>query len=223
VKFPQGRRLLRWLVRALAVLLLALLALGLLYKVVIPPSTPMLARWLRGQPVDRRVVALAAISPHLIELVITSEDAHFCRHHGVDWDELQQVIRDGAQRGASTIAMQSAKNVFLWQEPAIPRKLIEIPLALALDALWGKSRTLEVYLNIAEWDEGVFGAEAAARHHFGKRARDLTRREAALLATALPAPQRRDPANPSAGHRRLAEDLLARAGRAGELSGCLDN
>ena len=205
----------------LALLLVAVLSLSLLYTVLSPPSTLMLARWLGGQPVARQVVPLTAISPHLIHLVVTSEDARFCQHHGVDWQELRSVIRAGIHRGASTIPMQATKNVFLWQEPALPRKLLEIPLALWLDWLWGKPHMLTVYLNIAEWDAGVFGAEAASRHYFGKSARDLTRREAALLATSLPAPRERDPARPSPGHRQLAEGLLGRARQAGELTACL--
>src|SRR3954471_20440666 len=172
-------------------------ALSLLYLAVTPPSTLMLARWVTGRAVQRIVVPLTAISPFLPAAVIASEDARFCQHHGVDWDALSDVVDDmgdgGPARGASTITMQTAKNAFLWSSRSYIRKAIEIPLALYLDLVWGKRRTMEIYLNVAEWGQGIFGAEAAARHHFGKSARELTRREAALLATALPNPILRDP------------------------------
>ena len=182
----------------------------------------MLARWVTGRAVQRIVVPLTAISPFLPAAVIASEDARFCQHHGVDWDALSDVVDDmgdgGPARGASTITMQTAKNVFLWSSRSYIRKAIEIPLALYLDLVWGKRRTMEIYLNVAEWGQGIFGAEAAARHHFGKSARDLTRREAALLATALPNPILRDPARPLNGQRIHAAKVL---GRMTGTPGCL--
>jgi monofunctional biosynthetic peptidoglycan transglycosylase len=207
----------------LACVLLALgFALSLLYLAVTPPSTLMLARWVTGRAVQRIVVPLTAISPFLPAAVIASEDARFCQHHGVDWDALSDVVDDmgdgGPARGASTITMQTAKNVFLWSSRSYIRKAIEIPLALYLDLVWGKRRTMEIYLNVAEWGQGIFGAEAAARHHFGKSARDLTRREAALLATTLPNPILRDPARPLNGQRIHAAKVL---GRMTGMPGCL--
>jgi monofunctional biosynthetic peptidoglycan transglycosylase len=183
----------------------------------------MLGRWLTLSPVDRRAVSLGAVSEHLPRAVVTSEDGRFCRHGGVDWGALRDVIddEDGPSRGASTIPMQVAKNLFLWPGRSYLRKGIEIPVALWLDLVWSKRRMMEVYLNVAEWGDGIFGAEAAARAYFGKSARDLTRREAALLATALPNPKRRDPSRPSAGHRRLADRLTARMAAAGPLTECL--
>jgi monofunctional biosynthetic peptidoglycan transglycosylase len=209
----------------LACVLLALgFALSLLYLAVTPPSTLMLARWVTGRAVQRIVVPLTAISPFLPAAVIASEDARFCQHHGVDWDALSDVVDDmgdgGPARGASTITMQTAKNAFLWSSRSYIRKALEIPLALYLDLVWGKRRTMEIYLNVAEWGQGIFGAEAAARHHFGKSARDLTRREAALLATALPNPILRDPARASNAQRIHAAKVLARmTGAPGCLAG----
>lgn len=215
------RRFVRGAFLALGVLLVLFVGSSLLAHVITPPSTLMLARWAQLKPVDRRVVPLDAISPHVVRLVITSEDARFCRHGGVDWDELRRVIDAGALRGASTIPMQTAKNVYLWPARSTIRKAIEIPVALYIDAVWGKSRLLEIYLNIAEWGEGIFGIEAAARHHFGKSAAELTQREAALLATALPNPIARNPASPGQGHRRLADRLIARAQQSGNLAACV--
>lgn len=213
----------RRFLRLLALVLLAypalVLVLGLLYLAVPPVSTLMLGRWATGRSVDRAYVRLADISPHLPAAVIASEDARFCQHRGVDWGAIREVMDDadegGPSRGASTIPMQVAKNLFLWPSRSYLRKGLELPIALYTDLIWPKSRTVEIYLNIAEWGEGVFGAEAAARKHFGKSARDLTRREAALLATSLPNPLARDPARPSARQRAMAARILARMAAAG--------
>ena len=143
----------------------------------------MLARWLLDDPVERQYVSLDRISPSLCTAVLVSEDARFCQHDGVDWDALREVMDKakpgGPSRGASTIPMQTAKNLFLWPSRSYVRKIIEIPLALLLDLAWSKRRILEVYLNIAEWGDGIFGAEAAARHYFHKSADRLDAREAA--------------------------------------------
>ncbi|RZK97679.1 MAG: monofunctional biosynthetic peptidoglycan transglycosylase, partial [Methylobacterium sp.] len=157
--------------------LVLLLSLALVYSALTPPSTLMLGRWLTLQSVDRQAVGLDAISPYLVQAVIASEDQRYCLHNGVDWGALRDVVDDeeGPSRGASTISMQTVKNVFLWPGRSVIRKALEIPLAVVADTLWGKPRTLEIYLNIAEWGEGVFGAEAAARRWFGKPARALTR------------------------------------------------
>jgi monofunctional glycosyltransferase len=187
------------------------LTLAIVYARVHPPSTLMLGRWLTGQQVDRRWVAIDDISRNLIAAVVTSEDARFCSHHGVDWVEMHAAIDDdeegGPGRGASTITMQTVKNLFLWNSRSFIRKGLEIPMALVLDRLWSKRRILEVYLNIAEWGDGVFGIEAAARTDFGKSAKELNPREAALLAAALPNPKLRDPRRPSRFHLRRAATI----------------
>jgi monofunctional biosynthetic peptidoglycan transglycosylase len=194
---------------------LAVVALVFVYLYVAPPSTLMLARWIEREPVDRQFVPLAEISPNLRMAVIASEDSLFCRHHGVDWGALREVIdeadEDGPSRGASTITMQTAKNLFLWPSRSAIRKAIEIPLALLIDLAWPKRRVLEVYLNIAEWGDGLFGAEAAAQRYFQKSAKRLSLQEAALLASALPNPKRRDPAHPTRNLARRAGTIAARA------------
>ncbi|SDR61373.1 monofunctional biosynthetic peptidoglycan transglycosylase [Rhizobiales bacterium GAS191] len=187
------------------------LVLAVIYSQTHPPSMLMLGRWATGHPVDRRWVGLEDISRNLIAAVVTSEDARFCKHHGVDWVEMRSAIDDdeegGPSRGASTITMQTVKNLFLWNSRSFIRKGLEIPIALALDRIWSKRRILEVYLNIAEWGDGVFGAEAAAHMAFGKAAKDLTPREAALLAAALPNPKLRDARHPRSGHLRRAASI----------------
>ncbi|MET0430509.1 MAG: monofunctional biosynthetic peptidoglycan transglycosylase [Microvirga sp.] len=199
--------------------------LGLAYAIVPPVSTLMIGRWLTLQPVERAYVDLDAIAPALPLAVMTSEDSRFCQHGGVDWDALRDVIdaadEDGPARGASTIPMQVAKNLFLWPSRSYVRKGLELPIALYLDAVWTKRRMMEVYLNVAEWGDGIFGAEAAAQAYFRKPARSLTRAEATLLARALPNPLARNPARPSARHRSLANQLRARMEVAAPASDCL--
>ena len=190
------------------------LALVVLYRWVDPPaSTLMLGQRLIGTPITQRWVPLARISPNLQLAAILSEDARFCRHSGVDWGELKEAIEgagDGFARGGSTISMQVVKNLFLWPSRSYLRKAIEIPLAYAIEAAWSKPRILEIYLNIAEWGPGVFGAEAAARYHFRKPASLLSPHEAALLAVSLPNPFERQASSPGPGTLRLADSLLLR-------------
>jgi monofunctional biosynthetic peptidoglycan transglycosylase len=200
-------------VRALAVTVLAisatLLVLVVLYRWIDPPtSTLMLGQRLTGTAIEQTWVPLQRISPNLVNAVILSEDGAFCRHHGVDWSALEEAIENS--RGGSTITMQVVKNLFLWPSRSYVRKALEIMLAYLVDALWPKQRVLEIYLNIAEWGPGVFGAEAAARHHFGKAAARLTAQEAALLAVALPSPIEREAGYPGYQQRRLANNLLDR-------------
>ncbi|MCC6764777.1 MAG: monofunctional biosynthetic peptidoglycan transglycosylase [Deltaproteobacteria bacterium] len=200
-----------------------------LYHWVDPPVTPlMLLRAvesaLAGAPVgiDHRRVALREVSPALVRSVIAAEDARFFTHWGVDTTELERAVayneRQGGRRlrGASTITMQCARSVFLWPGRTWIRKAIEVWLAVLMEQLWGKRRILEVYLNVVEWGPGVYGAESAARRHFGVSAANLDAERAALLAATLPAPRRFDPAAPSPSLRRRAATILARA-RAVEL------
>ncbi len=190
-----------------------------------PVSTLMLARWLTGQKVERVAVPLEKISPYLTQAVIASEDARFCLHSGVDWRALRTVaaqVQDGGPaRGASTIDMQTVKNLFLFPGRSILRKALEIPLTLTLNIVWSKPRILRAYLNIAEWGDGLFGAEAAARSYFHKSAAALTPREAALLAAALPNPLKRDPRRPGAAYARLGGKVMARMASRAAPTGCV--
>jgi monofunctional biosynthetic peptidoglycan transglycosylase len=203
----------------LAALVGLLLALVVLYRWVDPPaSTLILGQRLAGTPITQRWVPLERISPNLITAVVLSEDSAFCRHRGVDWGELKEAIEsanDGIARGGSTISMQVVKNLFLWPSRNYVRKALEIPLTYVIEAAWSKQRILEIYLNIAEWGPGIFGAEAAARYHFRKPASTLNPREAALLAVSLPNPFDRQAGRPGPGTARLADNLLLRM-RAGQ-------
>jgi len=211
-----------WGVGALVVVFFALVAL---YAVVDPVSTLMLARTVEGKPYQRFFVRLDDVAPAAVAAVIASEDATFCMNDGVDWGALHEALETagegGPRRGASTLTMQTVKNLFLWPGRSALRKGLEIPMALVLGKLWPKRRVLEIYLNIAEWGDGTFGVEAAARRYFHKSASALDAREGALIATALPNPFKRDPARPSLLHRRRAAEILARAAADRQALKCL--
>lgn len=202
-------------------------ALILLYLVPFlhPVSTLMLGdiALLRGY--DRRWVSFDDISPALVQSVMMSEDGQFCAHNGVDWVQMRGVVEDAmkgrATRGASTISMQTSKNLFLWNGRSFVRKAMEIPLALVSDFAWSKRRMMEIYLNIAEWGPGIYGVEAAARYHFKTSASRLSRRQAALLAVSLPNPYERVAGKPGRGLRRLANMIERRAAGSGDYIKCL--
>ena len=191
-----------------------ILATAVLFRFVNPPfTTVMVAEKIKGWTLRRQWVPLNRISPNLRLAVIASEDGRFCEHWGVDWGAVRDAVeesRKGGFRGASTITMQTAKNVYLWTERSYVRKLMEVPLAYLLSVLWPKERVMEVYLNVAQWGPGIFGAEAASRRYFGKSASALNRREALLLAVSLPSPRLRNPARPSARMMRLAKSVERR-------------
>lgn len=215
-------RLIGWCFRIPFYLAILLALALLLYRFVPVPSTLMLGRWLTFRPVERQWVPLTQISPNLIRAVIASEDQRFCGHAGVDWIELNSVLEDedGPSRGASTLTMQTAKNVFLWPGRSYVRKALEIPLAMAIDLAWPKQRVIEVYLNVAEWGEGLFGAEAAAQYYFRKPAARLSPAEAARLAGALPNPILRDPARPSRALQSASGRVQRRMAQLGPLGDC---
>jgi monofunctional glycosyltransferase len=222
----------RYLRRAARFIFLLLLGLGafvlaviVLYRWVDPPASAlMLGQRLAGETIVQRWVPLERISPNLQLATIMSEDGKFCRHRGIDWAELNEAIenaRDGVPRGGSTITMQLVKNLFLWPSKSYVRKAIEIALSYVVETVWSKRRILEIYLNIAEWGPGVFGAEAAARYHFRKPAAALSPREAALLAVSLPNPFERRAGAPGPGTLRLADNLLSRMRTAGANAFCV--
>ena len=219
-------RLIRWIMLAILAVLLLPYVLTLLYLVVPPVSTPMLWRWMTGQRVERTYVSIDAIPPSLPQTVMASEDARFCSHWGVDWKELKEAIEEADDlseaRGGSTLTQQVAKNLFLWQGRSFVRKALEFPLAHWIDFVLSKRRVMEIYLNIAEWGpDGQFGAEAGARHAFGKPASALTSREAALMAAILPNPLKRSAKRPGPGVRRLAGIYEGRGRRVGDGAACL--
>lgn len=207
-----------------------LIAFFLVFSVVNPPwSALMTWRTLEGRAVRQQWVPLEQMSPNLIDAVISSEDARFCQHGGIDFRELDDAVERaleeygdfGRVRGASTISMQVVKNMFLWPGRSLPRKGLELMITPLMEVMWSKRRILEVYLNIAEWGPGTYGAEAASWRHFKKPAGELNRQQAALLAAALPNPIKRRAGRPSRTMRRRANRVRRRARAAESYVDCI--
>lgn len=178
------------------------------YAVLPPPSTPyILAEGVRLGSMNRTWVPMERIAPVVARSVVAAEDANFCLHWGFDMAQLRLAIAEGGDRGASTLSQQTVKNVWLWQGRSWLRKALEGVMTPVVEALWTKRRIVEVYLNVAEFDTGVFGIEAAAQHHFGISAADLNARQAALLAAVLPNPKGRQAVNPSSATQRRARSI----------------
>jgi monofunctional glycosyltransferase len=224
-----GRRRLRGWVRRALWTLVVLVALPhlllLLYRLLPPPVTPlMVMRLTEGAGLSKDWVSLDAIAPSLAEAVIAAEDNRFCVHRGVDWTEMQAAVGEYREsdrvRGASTITMQTVKNLVLWPGRDVIRKGIEIYLAHYVELLWPKRRILEVYLNVAEWGPGLYGAEAAAQRYFGKAAARLSATESALLAATLPNPRRWRPDRPTEYISGRAASIRRRTEQLGPLLDC---
>ena len=213
---PQRKRR-RPVLTALLALALLLVASVAIHRFVPPPATfLMVTRAVEGGEMTYRWRSLNDISPRLVEAVIASEDSTFCAHRGFDMKAIEKALkaneRGGRIRGGSTISQQTAKNVFLWPGRDWVRKGLEAGYTVLIETLWGKRRIVEVYLNVAEWAPGVYGAEAAAQHWFGKSADELSAREAARLAAILPSPRRYDAASPGPYVRRRASRVQAAMG-----------
>jgi monofunctional biosynthetic peptidoglycan transglycosylase len=212
------RRGLRWIGRAIILFIAITVILAAIYRFVPPPLTPlMVIRLFEGNWISKDWVSYDEISPNLVRAVIAAEDSGFCTHWGFDFEAIQKALRhnetSGRLRGGSTISNQTAKNTFLWPGDTTvtryARKAIEPYFTLLIEGMWGKKRIIEVYLNVVEWGHGIYGAEAAARHHFRKSAAELSRREAALLAAALPNPRRYNAGKPGAYVSRRARQIQA--------------
>ncbi|TMV05522.1 monofunctional biosynthetic peptidoglycan transglycosylase [Ruegeria sediminis] len=202
---PIWRRATRLLARGAVILAVALVALVLLYSVVNPPVTHTIwSEWRRLGRVERDWVPIEQIAPVMARSAVAAEDANFCLHWGFDVNAIRAALEEGGNRGASTISQQVVKNVFLWQGRSWVRKALETSITPMVELIWTKRRILEVYLNVAETGEGVFGVEAAARKYFGVGAGDLSPTQAARIAAILPSPRQRSVADPSVGTRRRA-------------------
>jgi len=197
----------KWLKRILLFCFGLSLAIVLLYRFVPVPVTPLMGirafekEKSKGQ-FKKDWVPLTKISPHLVQAVIAAEDNRFEEHFGFDVKAIEKAMKrnqKGKKRklGGSTITMQTAKNTFLWHGRNYIRKGLEAYFTVLIELIWGKKRIMEVYLNVIEMGPGIYGAEAAAQHYFGKPASKLTKREACLIAACLPNPIKRNPAKPS--------------------------
>lgn len=217
-----GRRVRRWLAWAAGVVVLGPFVGAGCVRVVQPPVTTIqLARAVSrladgARPVwpHRQVVARDALAPALRRAVLAAEDARFYEHRGFDFVEIEAALDRRARgqrlRGASTITQQVAKNLWLWEGRSFVRKGLEAWCTVALEAVVPKDRILDLYLNLAEWGDGTFGAEAAARRWFGTSAKGLSPTQAARLAAVLPAPRRWRPDGTTAARR--ASFIMARMG-----------
>ncbi len=194
-----------------------------IYTVINPPITPFMAirtfeYLLNGEEVRLRKdwVSYEDVNKRLIRGLVGAEDARFMRHSGFDWKAIKAAQKynermDGKKkRGASTISMQTAKNAFLWNGRNYFRKGLEAYFTVLIEAIWGKKRILEVYVNIIEWGHGIYGAQAASQFYFNKDAKDLTAREAALLAAIVPNPRRWSASAPTPYIQKRASWIMGR-------------
>lgn len=192
------RRVLKWVFYVLAAGVVVSVILVASMRYVNPYMTPyFVTERMRLGAVDRDWTPIEEFSPHMPRAVVAAEDANFCGHFGFDLDAIKSALSDDSRlRGGSTISQQVAKNVFLWQGRTWVRKGLEVWFTLLIELFWSKQRIVEVYLNIAEMDEGIFGAAAAGRHYFGAEPDKLTLTQAARLAAILPSPKKRSASRP---------------------------
>ncbi len=202
----------------------------LVYRFVPPPVTSlMVIRFFEGRGLDYRWRPLGEISPTLAQAAIASEDAHFCQHHGFDFTAMEKAMahndrRPNKVRGGSTISQQTAKNVFLWPDRTYVRKGLEAYFTVLIEALWGKKRIMETYLNVVEMGSGVYGAEAASQVDFGHSAHRMSTSEAARLVTILPNPLKYNAVEPGKYVQRRAGRVAGQMGVVrsdADLSGCI--
>jgi monofunctional biosynthetic peptidoglycan transglycosylase len=196
---PAKRRWRRWLVRgALAVLALSLLLVAPLRWLDPPTTAFMLRDRLAGTAIEHRWADWNALGPALPIAVVASEDQKFPHHHGFDLAQIRDAVEGGGDRGASTISQQVAKNLYLWSGRSWLRKGIEAWFTLLIEAMWPKRRILEVYLNVAEFGPGLYGAWAATERYYDRPPDLVSLEEAARLVAVLPSPSRIDPTRESA-------------------------
>ncbi|WP_171171609.1 monofunctional biosynthetic peptidoglycan transglycosylase [Ruegeria sp. HKCCA0370] len=208
-KEPVARQIRRWVTRAVMAVLGLVVALVLIYSVVNPPVTHTIwSEWRRLGKVEREWVPIEDMAPIMARSVVAAEDANFCLHWGFDVEAIRDALEDGGNRGASTITQQVVKNVFLWQGRSWVRKALETSITPLVEIFWSKQRILEVYLNVAETGNGVFGVEAAAQRYFNTSAAKLTSVQAARIAAILPSPRNRSVTDPTAHTRRRAASIL---------------
>lgn len=205
----------------LFILAFPFLQVAVLRFVPAPPTILMIEQAIKGNGLDYRWRSLDNLSPYLVTAAIAAEDARFCSHNGFDFEAIQKAMEaneraeargSSKMRGGSTITQQTAKNVFLWPGRSYVRKGLEAGYSVLIEFGWGKKRIMEMYLNVAEFAPGVYGAEAAAQHWFGKSAKSLSRREAARLIAVLPSPRRYNAASPGPYVRRRTSRIEANSG-----------
>lgn len=211
----------RWLLRVFLLGFIIFTGTVVVHALTPPPKTLFMKQEAaRLGAIEYRWVSIDDIAPVMARSVVAAEDANFCLHWGFDMSAIRQALNDGSGRGASTIPQQTVKNVYLWHGRSWTRKALEALMTPIVEAVWPKQRIIEVYLNVAEFDEGVFGVAAAAEHYFDTAPDTLTNVQAARLAAILPDPKGRSASQPSSFVRQRAAQILdgaatiARDGRA---------
>ena len=209
---PKRRGVLWWTGRVVGGIFAAYALLILLISFLPPPINiyQVQESWRLGG-IEKDWVGWDEIAPVMARSVVAAEDANFCAHWGFDMVAIRAAIDQGGNRGASTLTQQVVKNTFLWHGRSYVRKAMEAMLTPVVELIWSKQRILEVYLNVAEFGTGLFGVQAAAQHHFGVDARDLTATQAARLAAVLPDPQNRSASEPSAFVRKRTRAIMSGA------------
>lgn len=221
------KNILVWLLRSAVAFVLCTLLILLIFRVVPTSLTPLMVQRVMEAPfkksspiINRRWVSYGDVSPWVYRAIIAAEDGRFLSHNGVDWNAVRNAQRVNESRqkrgrpplGASTLSMQTAKNVFLFPIRSMIRKAFEVGFTYGIEFIWGKKRILEVYVNSIEWGNGVYGVQAAAWKYFGKDASQLTRYEAARLAAVIPNPRKFRVDAPSNYVRRRTEFIEGRMG-----------
>ncbi|PCH98446.1 MAG: monofunctional biosynthetic peptidoglycan transglycosylase [Rhodobacteraceae bacterium] len=207
----RWRKLCRAVFKVFIIFVLISAFVVLLFRFINPPTNAYIVseRWRLGA-VKREWIDISVLPKHVPRSIVAAEDANFCTHYGFDFDQIRSALSStGRKRGASTISQQVAKNVFLWQGRSWVRKGFEVGFTVLIELLWSKERIIEVYINVAEFDEGVFGVGAAAQHYFGVKPERITRLQAARLAAILPNPKKRSAIRPSAYTRKRTGQILS--------------
>ena len=226
---PKTGRKRRWLsivLRIIGGFVILSLVVVLIFRFVPPPVTVTML--MDGNGITKDWVPLSEIDPDMPRAAIAAEDSRFCSHHGFDAVAIAQAMRHNASggriRGGSTISQQTAKNVFLWQGGGFIRKGFEAWFTVLIEAIWGKRRIMEVYLNVAETGIGTYGVEAGTRRYFHHGAGSMTRSEAARIAAVLPLPKKRAAIAPRGFTRRYGNSIQRRIGmvKSEGLDACLN-
>jgi monofunctional glycosyltransferase len=220
-------RLWRFFWKASLLLIAASLLWVFAYRWINPPVTwLMLRNAMEGAPIEKQWASLDEMTPNLPYAAIAAEDGRFCAHNGFDFDAIQKArkanVKGKKLRGGSTISQQTAKNVFLWPDRSWLRKGLEAYFTVLIETFWPKRRIMEVYLNVAEWGPGVYGAQAASQYYFDKDADSLSRAQAARLVSILPSPKKWSPTKQGKRLARKSRSVRRSLGAIrNEFSGCL--
>lgn len=217
------KKILRWIGKIVLIFFAFTILLTLLYRWVNPPITMlMISRSIsEDYPINKDWISIEEMPQSLINCVVASEDNNFLSHGGIDFGAVEKAIeynkKGKKKRGASTVSQQTAKNVFLWESRTWVRKGFEVYFTFLIETLWSKERIMEVYLNVIEMGQGVYGIQAAADYYFNKPASKLTPMQSALIVAAFPSPLRYDPKNPSAYLNRRANAILSLSRKIGKV------